>query len=85
MGDLVQVWSTGDPTIAQLTRARLEDEGVDVLVKSSMGGTNAYPVGPSYLFVPVEQEADARRVLAAIESGAYALDDDEDVGTGPQP
>jgi len=28
---------------------------------------------------------DARRVIAAIESGAYALDDDEDVGTEAPP
>ncbi len=83
--DLVQIWSTGDGTIAELTRSRLEDEGIDVLVKSSMGGTDAYPVGPSYLFVPAQQEADARRVIAAIESGAYALDDDEDVGPGAPP
>ena len=77
MSDLVQIWASGDPTLAELTRSRLEDEGIDVLVKSSMGGTNAYPVGPSYLFVPADQEADARRVIAAIESGAYALSDDD--------
>ena len=75
--ELVQVWSTGDPMIAELTRARLEDAGIDVLVKSSMGGTNAYPVGPSYLFVKAEQEQDARAVIEAIESGAYAIDDDD--------
>jgi hypothetical protein len=82
---LIQIWSTGDPMIAELTRARLEDEGIDVLVKSSMGGSSAYPVGPSYLFVPADQEADARRVIAAIESGAYAIGDDDDVGTEAPP
>jgi len=85
MSDLVQVWSTGDPMIAELTRARLEDEGIDVLLKSSMGGASVYPVGPSYLFVPAGQETDARRVLAAIESGAYAIGEDDDVGTGAPP
>ena len=75
--DLVQIWSTGDGTIAELTRSRLEDEGIDVLVKSSMGGSSAYPVGPSYLFVKAEQEQDARAVIEAIESGAYAIDDDD--------
>jgi hypothetical protein len=80
MSDLVQIYATGDQVIAELTRSRLEDEGIDVLVKNSMGGSSAYPVGPSYLFVPADQEEAARRVIAAIESGAYALDADEDVG-----
>jgi hypothetical protein len=77
MSELVQIYATGDQMIAELTRARLEDEGIDVLLKNSMGGSSAYPVGPSYLFVPVEQEAAAREVIAAIESGAYALDEDD--------
>jgi hypothetical protein len=77
VSDLVQIWATGDPMIAELTRTRLEDEGIDVLVKNSMGGAAAYPVGPSYLFVPAEQEADARRVIAAIESGAYTISDED--------
>ena len=81
MGELVQVYATGDQVVAELTRSRLEDEGIDVLVKNSMGGSSAYPVGPSYLFVPEEQAEAAKRVLAAIESGAYALDADEDVDT----
>ena len=75
--DLVQIWSTGDGTIAELTRSRLEDEGIDVLVKSSMGGSSAYPVGPSYLFVKAEQEQEARAVIEAIESGAYAISDED--------
>jgi hypothetical protein len=79
VSDLVQIYATGDQMTAELTRARLEDEGIDVLVKNSMGGSSAYPVGPSYLFVPVEQELAARRVIEAIESGAYALDEDEPV------
>jgi hypothetical protein len=79
VGELVQVYATGDQVVAELTRSRLEDEGIDVLVKNSMGGSSAYPVGPSYLFVPEEQVESARRVLAAIESGAYALDADEDL------
>jgi hypothetical protein len=80
MSDLVQIYSTPDQVIAELTRARLEDEGIDVLVKNSMGGASAYPVGPSYLFVPAEQEQAARKVIEAIESGAYALDEDEPAG-----
>ena len=80
MSDLVQIYASGDAMTAELTRARLEDEGIDVLMKNSMGGASVYPVGPTYLFVPVEQELAARRVIEAIEAGAYALDADEDVG-----
>jgi len=81
MSDLVQIYASGDAMMAELTRARLEDEGISVLVKNSMGGSSVYPVGPSYLFVPVEQEIAARQVIEAIESGAYTLDADEDVGS----
>jgi hypothetical protein len=80
MSDLVQIYASGDAMMAELTRARLEDEGISVLVKNSMGGSSVYPVGPSYLFVPVEQEIAARQVIEAIEAGAYALDADLDVG-----
>jgi hypothetical protein len=84
--ELVQIWSTGDPVIAELTKARLEDAGIDVLVKSSMGGSSAYPVGPSYLFVKADQEQDARAVIAAIESGEYAIDDEDiEVAEGSEP
>lgn len=79
-GDLVQVWSTPDPVVAELTRARLESEGIEVLTKSGLGGGDAIPAGPAYLFVRADQEADARRVIEAIQSGAYALEDDADVG-----
>ncbi len=78
--ELVQIWSTGDATIAELTKARLEGEGIDVLLKSSMGGSSAYPVGPSYLFVKAEQDQAARALIAAIEAGEFALDENDDVG-----
>ena len=75
--ELVQVWSTGDQVAAEITRSRLEDAGIEVLVKSSMGGSSAYPVGPSYLFVKADQEQDARAIIQAIEAGEYAIDDDD--------
>ncbi len=31
MSDLVQIYASGDAMTAELTRARLEDEGIDVL------------------------------------------------------
>ncbi len=84
MSDLVQIYATGDAMIAELTRARLENEGIDVLVKNSMGGASVYPVGPSYLFVRTEQEVAARLVIEAIAAGDYALGDDTDVGEETQ-
>ena len=80
--DLVQVWSTPDSVQAELTRARLESEGIEVLTKAGPGGSDAIPAGPAYVFVSRHQEADARRVIEAIESGDYALDEDVDVGDG---
>jgi hypothetical protein len=80
--DLVQVWSTPDPIQAELVSSRLEAEGIEVLTKTGLGGSDAIPAGPAYLFVSAAQEIDARRVLEAIESGAYALEDDADVGDG---
>ncbi len=78
MSDLVQVWSSGDSFEAELMRGRLESEGISVLLKG--GGENeAYPVGPAYLFVSTEDEPRARVVIDAVNSGAYAITDD-DVG-----
>jgi hypothetical protein len=75
MSDLVRVWATGDPFEGEMMRGRLEAEGISVLMKGD--GEGPYRVGPVYLFVPGEQEADARAVLEAIASGAFAehLDD----------
>ncbi|GIU97239.1 MAG: hypothetical protein KatS3mg013_1042 [Actinomycetota bacterium] len=77
MGELVRVWATADPVEGELMRARLEAEGVQVLLKGEGGGP--YRTGPVYLFVPAEEEVRARAVLDAVASGAFALDlDDED-------
>ena len=75
MSDLVRVWATGDPFEGELMRGRLEAEGISVLMKGD--GEGPYRVGPVYLFVPAEQQEDARAVLEAIASGAFAaqLDD----------
>ena len=78
MADLVRVWATGDPFEGEMLRGRLEAEGIDVLVKGE--GEGPYRIGPVYLFVPAEREADAREVLEAIASGAYARELDEAFG-----
>ena len=76
MSDLVQVWSSGDSFEAELMRGRLESEGISVLLKGS-GESEAYPVGPVYLFVANEDEAKARVVIDAVNSGAYAITDED--------
>jgi hypothetical protein len=70
MSDLVRVWATGDPFEGEMMRGRLEAEGISVLVKGD--GDGPYRTGPVYLFVPTEQEADARAVLEGVASGAFA-------------
>jgi hypothetical protein len=84
MSDLVRVWATGDPFEGEMMRGRLEAEGISVLVKGD--GEGPYRTGPVYLFVPTEQEADARAVLEGVASGAFAQEldaafaDDADEG-----
>jgi hypothetical protein len=75
MSDLVRVWATGDPFEGEMMRGRLEAEGISVLVKGD--GEGPYRAGPVYLFVPTEQEADARAVLEGVASGAFANELDE--------
>ncbi len=75
MSDLVRVWATGDPFEGEMMRGRLEAEGISVLVKGD--GEGPYRTGPVYLFVPTEQEADARAVLEGVASGAFAQELDE--------
>ena len=43
-------------------------------------GEGPYRAGPVYVWVSAEQEKTARGIVEAVESGAYALEDDVDVG-----
>ena len=72
MADLVRVWATGDAFEGELLRGRLEAEGVPVLLKGD--GEGPYRAGPVYLFVPAEHEGEARAVLDAVASGAFAAE-----------
>ena len=75
MADLARVWATSDPFEGEMMRGRLEAEGLQVLMKGD--GEGPYRAGPVYLFVPVEQEADARTIVDAVTSGAFERDLDE--------
>ena len=81
MSDLVRVWATGDPFEGELMRGRLESEGIHVLMKGD--GEGPYRVGPVYLFVPTDQEVQARAVIDAVASGAFARDLDEAMRDDP--
>jgi hypothetical protein len=77
MAELVRVYASGNPFDGELTKGRLEAEGIPVMMKGEAEGP--YRAGPVDLWVPADREADARAVLAAIERGDYAVDP-EDVG-----
>jgi hypothetical protein len=77
-GGPVRVYATGDPFTGRLTKGHLEAEGISVLMKGE--GDGPYRLGPVYLWVAPEDEARAREIIAAIESGAYAVSDDDVLG-----
>ncbi len=59
--DFVQVWSTASIPEGEIARARLEDEGIPVLVKGE--GEGPYRMGPVHLWVPAALEPAARLIL----------------------
>lgn len=61
-GELVRVLTTPSIPEGEIAKARLEDEGIPVLLKG--GAEGPYPTGPVHLFVPAEFEVQARLVLA---------------------
>jgi len=60
--DLVRVLSTASLPEGEIVKARLEDEGIPVLVKGEGGGP--YRMGPVHLFVPAAFEVQAHLVLS---------------------
>jgi hypothetical protein len=62
--ELVRVFSTPSIPEGEIARARLEDEGIPVLVKGEGGGP--YRVGPVMLFVPAHLEVQAHLILETI-------------------
>lgn len=60
--ELVLVLTTTSLPEGEIVKARLEDEGIPVLVKGE--GAGPYRMGPVQLFVPAEMEVQARLVLA---------------------
>ncbi len=76
MDDLVRIYASGDAFAAELMKGRLEAEGISVLDKGAVDAT-AYPTGASYLWVSAEDEARAKAIVDAVESGAFAVTDED--------
>jgi hypothetical protein len=73
---LVQIYASADTTDGLLMQGRLEIEGIPVMLKGESEGP--YRMGPTYLWVPAERQADARAIVEAVRAGAFALDEDAD-------
>jgi hypothetical protein len=71
--DLVRVFSTQSLVEGEIVIGRLEAEGIPVDLRGAREGP--YPLGPAELFVPIEVESQARRVIAQIESGSFDVPD----------
>ena len=76
-GRAVRVYASGDPFAGELMKGRLEAEGIQVMLKGE--GEGPYRTGAVYLWVPQEFEIQARTVIDAVESGAFALDETADI------
>jgi hypothetical protein len=67
-GEVVRVLTTTSLPEGEIVKARLEDEGIPVLVKGE--GTGPYRMGPVHLFVPADMEVQARLILAESLGGS---------------
>jgi hypothetical protein len=74
--DFVSVFLTQSWVEAEITRGRLEAEGIPVSLKGER--ESPYPTGPAELFVPSSLETQARHILEQIESGSYEVPDDHE-------
>jgi Putative prokaryotic signal transducing protein len=63
--DLIEVLSTSSILEGEIVKARLEDEGIPVLLKG--GGADPYGVGSAHVFVPADYEVQARLVLEGVD------------------
>jgi Putative prokaryotic signal transducing protein len=70
----VRVYASGDSFAGELMKGRLETEGIPVMIKGEAEGP--YRMGPVYLWVPEAYETQAKAVIDAVQSGAFALEED---------
>jgi len=78
-----------DPLEAQIALGRLRAEGIDARLDDAHTALANWEwrlaIGGAKLRVPEAQATRAREVLAALEAGAYALDDPSPVDGEPLP
>jgi len=70
---------------AEILRGLFEAQGIPVVLSQEGVGRYAYavnvgPLGKVDLLVPRELLAEARKVLDAYEAGAFAANDEQDIG-----
>ena len=75
MSDLTRIYASGDSFAGELMKGRLEAEGIAVMMKGE--GEGPYRTGPVYLWVNQEDADRARAVVDAVDSGAFAVTDDD--------
>jgi hypothetical protein len=75
MSDLTRIYASGDSFAGELMKGRLEAEGIAVMMKGE--GEGPYRTGPVYLWVNQEDADRARSVMDAVDSGAFAVTDDD--------
>lgn len=79
----VRVYASGNPFDGQLTKGRLEAEGIVVMMKGE--GEGPYRTGPVYLWVAPEDEERARAIIREVGSGAYETSDEDVLGADGVP
>ena len=80
--DIVLVLTTASIPEGEIAKARLEGEGIAVLLKGEGGGP--YRMGPVHLFVPAEFEVQARLVLSETFQGGELDEAAEEAGEGDE-
>lgn len=82
--EFVEVARALHPGRLEILRARLASEGIPSLVADGettrMNALWAIALGGARLLVPAAREADAREIIALLDSGAFALREGEDLG-----
>jgi hypothetical protein len=81
--ELVRVLSTASLPEGEIAKARLEDDGIPVLLKGE--GGPPYHMGPVYLFVPASFEVQARLILSQTFDDADFGEADDPSGTETDP
>ena len=81
--ELVRVYETADPVRGMLVRGLLEADGIEVLEQGE--GSGPYRVGPVILFVRDEHAGRAEELIRASETGALALEPDEEEAEAARP